>query len=290
MWVAAGTAALGFGSALLGANSADKAASQQKNAMEVQGQLQGYNIDFQEQAYADQQALQQGAITQGRTAYEQSQELAAQQQQAAQDQYNDWEAMFGPIQENLSNYYSSMDPKDFARMGKGTIDEAYQTASDSLQKNLAQRGIQGGGVEAGAQAQLESATALARGQNVINAENTYNQAQQSFLQSGNQQSAAELNYLNSFNPNQTQLGSGMLTNAYGMTPSTAGVSNAFTNSAATAGNQANVYGNQAATGSAAVSSGIGSAMDWGMQAYNNYNGGSNAVPYTPEQRQDWLGS
>lgn len=155
-------------------------------------------------------------------------------------------------------------------MGKGTIDEAYQTASDSLQKNLAQRGIQGGGVEAGAQAQLESATALARGQNTLQSEAAYAQAQQDFLATGNQQSQAEGNYLNSLTPNTDLIGASLVGNAFSMVPNASGVANAANSISNTMTNQASAFTAESAAAATGVSSSIGSAMYWGNQAYDAY--------------------
>ena len=251
--------------------SSSHSASRDQSRLDNMNMLnQMENQRFQQEAYDYAKDMQGQYLDFAGGVYEDAQGLAEQQRVEAQRQYQDWEAMFGPIQENLANYYSSMDPKDFALMGKGTIDEAYQTASDSLQKNLAQRGIQGGGVEAGAQAQLESATALARGQNTLQSEAAYAQAQQDFLATGNQQSQAEGNYLNSLTPNTDLIGASLVGNAFSMVPNASGVANAANSISNTMTNQASAFTAESAAAATGVSSSIGSAMYWGNQAYDAY--------------------
>ena len=268
--MATGMAIASIGSAVLGASASSDASSAASAANDANLALGYEQLAFQRDAYDDQVQNQADYMDFAQGAYNTAQESAEAQRIEAERQYNDWEAMFGPIQENLANYYSSMDPKDFALMGKGTIDEAYQTASDSLQKNLAQRGIQGGGVEAGAQAQLESATALARGQNTLQSEAAYAQAQQDFLATGNQQSQAEGNYLNSLTPNTDLIGASLVGNAFSMVPNASGVANAANSISNTMTNQASAFTAESAAAATGVSSSIGSAMYWGNQAYDAY--------------------
>ena len=63
-------------------------------------------------------------------------------------QYEDWQNIFGPIQDNLSNYYQSLTPDYYEAAGL----EAFQKERDSqmaqLQESLAQRGLSTSGVSA----------------------------------------------------------------------------------------------------------------------------------------------
>ena len=290
-------AAVSIGTAAYGAYSSNKASKNQKNAMNAELQLGRENLAWQKEQYASDQARydeqwdyqtgnQQDAIAQSREQYDQglgfaqdvygsSQDLAEQERAESQRQLNNWEGMFGSMQQNLSDYYQTMDPRDFAARSKGTIDEAYTRSNEALQSSLAQRGIQGGGVEAGSLAQLQSATALARGQAVTQSELAYGQAQQGFLNSGAQQSQAQTNMLNSLNPASATVGAAGVSNAFGNNAvsnamlgspsmgmaSSAGVGNAYNTVGNTYGNQATTYGNQAAMGGKALASGIGSFMD-----------------------------
>lgn len=65
-----------------------------------------------------------------------------------QAQYEDWQNIFGPIQENLSDYYQSLTPDYYEAAGL----EAFQKERDSqmtqLQESLAQRGLSTSGVSA----------------------------------------------------------------------------------------------------------------------------------------------
>jgi len=240
--MATGIAIAGLGTSLLGMSSASKAAKSQERAnaanLAFQKESQEQQLDFDKRVYADTQAEYKLG------------------QQVAQQQYDEWEQTFGSIQENMANYYQAMDPRDFAKFNKATIDDSYQQASESLSKNLAQRGIQGGGVEAGAMSNLESATALQRGQNQIQSEFAYADAQNKFLGSGNAQSQAQTNMLNSYNPAAIGMGAAGINQAYS---NTAGIGNAYAN-------QSNMYGNQAAQGRQDVTGGLQSFMHYGNQA------------------------
>lgn len=75
--------------------------------------------------------------------------------QFAQQQYDDWKDVYGPIQQNLSNYYANLSPEQYITIGNQALEEEYASASTRLSENLAQRGITDSGLAAGMeQAQL----------------------------------------------------------------------------------------------------------------------------------------
>ena len=66
----------------------------------------------------------------------------------AKEQQAKWDATFGPIQENLSNYYQSLDPNDVAAQSVQAIQQSYQASTEQMNQQLAQRGMDTSGVGA----------------------------------------------------------------------------------------------------------------------------------------------
>lgn len=66
----------------------------------------------------------------------------------SKQQYEDWKAVYGPIQNNLSAYYSNLSPDYYATVGLENYETERQSALEDLGASLAQRGIQDSGVAA----------------------------------------------------------------------------------------------------------------------------------------------
>ena len=70
-------------------------------------------------------------------------------------QYTDWDAIYGPIQENLGDYYKKLTPAKVISQGLQAEQKSYQQAVDKLKVSLAQRGIDPtSGVAVGAETAL----------------------------------------------------------------------------------------------------------------------------------------
>lgn len=83
-------------------------------------------------------------------------DAAAAQLAFEQERYDDWQAVYGPIQENLSTYYQNVTPEYYAAMGLETFEQQYQTSMKRLDESFAQRGIDpSSGVAASIEAQAE---------------------------------------------------------------------------------------------------------------------------------------
>jgi len=73
-----------------------------------------------------------------------------------QERYDDWQAVYGPIQDNLSNYYQNVTPEYYAAVGLETFEQQYQTSLQRMDENLAQRGIDpSSGIAASLESQAE---------------------------------------------------------------------------------------------------------------------------------------
>ncbi len=104
-----------------------------------------------------------GALITGAVAYDSAKKAERANEDSlgfAQRQYDDWQQVFGPIQENLSEYYSNLSPDTFAAQGIQYAEEEFAKVDERLSQSLAQRGIQDSGISASLE--RESAYDLAR--------------------------------------------------------------------------------------------------------------------------------
>ena len=164
----------------------------------------------------------------------------------SKQQYDDWQSIYGPIQDNLSSYYKNLSSDTVASLGIQNIEQEYNRSSQLLEQTLAKRGITNSGATTQGVTQLESARMLGRAEVQANAPMVAAQQKQGFLSIGlgaQQQAISGIN------------------NAYGNQVSVLGQQ---------AGNnlaQAQNYTNQAAAGYA----GIGSSIGQGINTYMTYN-------------------
>ena len=81
-----------------------------------------------------------------------------------QERYDDWKATYGDIQDNLSDYFSSLTPEYYATMGLENQEQAFETSMARINESLAQRGITNSAVAASleSQAEIDNAEAKAR--------------------------------------------------------------------------------------------------------------------------------
>lgn len=89
--------------------------------------------------------------------------------QAAKDQlafekqrYDDWKAVYGGIQENLSEFYSNITPEFYETQGLENFRKEQDIAMDRVKTSLAQRGIEDSGVSLALENQMELQGAEAR--------------------------------------------------------------------------------------------------------------------------------
>lgn len=109
----------------------------------------------------------------------------------AREQQAKWDAMFGPVQENLADYYKTLSPESFAAAGLRSIEADFEAIGISTRQNLAQRGLAGSGLEQDLAAQQEIAKAEAKATVRADAPLKVAKAKQSFLNIGLQQAGAD---------------------------------------------------------------------------------------------------
>lgn len=63
------------------------------------------------------------------------------------DQYEDWKNIYGDIQKNLGDYYKTLDGTKITALGLEAQQKEYQSAVQLMEREAAQRGISGSGIE-----------------------------------------------------------------------------------------------------------------------------------------------
>ena len=209
-----GSAVVGAGSSYMAGKSASKSASKASDASAYSAELQY--------------------------------EASMAQLEFAKQQYADWEGIFGPIQQNLSQYYQNLSPDTYSALGIQNIEKQYAQSRQNLDQELAKRGISNSGATVAGLTQLEQASMLGKAEVRTNAPQMVASAKQGFLNAG----------------------LGLQNNLQ------SGISNAYSNQMAVLGQQStnslqqsNMYANQAAQGYA----GIGSSIGAGVNSYMLYN-------------------
>jgi len=186
-------------------------------------------------------------------------EMAQQELDFQKQQYDDWENIFGPIQDNLSSYYQNLSPDSYATRGLQGLQESYSVSKKSLEQSLAQRGISDSGVAAAAMSNLEVQRMLGGAEIKANAEDSVVSQQSSFLGLGlGQQGALQSGIANSY---------GNLSNIYGQ--------QSASNMA-----QSAQYSQQAASSMAGVGTSIGQGISTYMTSQALNNNTNNGVTWT----------
>ncbi len=154
-------------------------------------------------------------------------DMSNQFNQMGQDTLDSWEEMFGGVEQNLSQYYNSLDPVKFAQQTKTSLSEHLDTQLKQYTDTMAARGLMSSGMRS--QAEKETAYQKATGNAAADmaAPEQVAQIQTSWLNRGDQQETVATNQLKT---SADILGMGL--NAE--TNANIGVANAITG----AGNQA----------------------------------------------------
>lgn len=102
----------------------------------------------------------------------------------AKAQYADWLDAFGDIQTNLGEYYENLTPDFYETQALQAFEQEKQFALDSLNADLAQRGIDTSGLAQEIQEDIAFSSAVERARIRAEAPIKTAQAQQEFLQIG----------------------------------------------------------------------------------------------------------
>lgn len=108
----------------------------------------------------------------------------------AKEQYQDWLKIFGPIQDNLSAYYSNLSPARIEAQGKEAIELERSDWISRIEESFAARGLTGSAMEGSALADVERQTAMGKAGVAATAEDTAAQKKLGFLTLGYGQNPA----------------------------------------------------------------------------------------------------
>lgn len=78
------------------------------------------------------------------------------------EQWDEWQATYGPIEDSLANYYNTLTPSFRATQGLEAHEKEMNRAMKNLNENLAQRGIATSGIAAQQQTDMSIASAEER--------------------------------------------------------------------------------------------------------------------------------
>lgn len=98
--------------------------------------------------------------------------------------YDDWQNIFGGLQENLSNYYNSISPDYYTAAGLEAFEQEREAQMTRLNETLAQRGLQNSGLAATAKREDAISSAEARASIRREAPRQAREDQSRFLQIG----------------------------------------------------------------------------------------------------------
>jgi len=146
-----------------------------------------------------------GAVTSHKASKAQKEALNAQKDASAaqlafaQQQYEDWQSIFGPIEQHLSHYYNTLHPDTIEALGISKIEKAYNEGLKQLDRQIAQRGLSNSGVEAQGLTQLDQAKAADKATLRMQAPQIVANEKMKFLGLGlGNQNALSANVLNSY--------------------------------------------------------------------------------------------
>lgn len=156
-------------------------------------------------------------------------QLAFEKEQYA-TQLTRWDSTYGSVEQNLADYYSNLDSSYYATRGLEAFQQEQDQALTAVRENLAQRGLATSGTAAAAEITSASQTATTRAGIRAEAEDTVRDQQLNFLSVG-----------------------------MGNKPTSAGVSNAYSNITGVAGQQASIAASSAQQQAAASNQALSNA-------------------------------
>lgn len=106
------------------------------------------------------------------------------QMQFEYDKLAEWEEAYGPIEDNLSQYYQNLTPEYYEVQGLEAFEQEQQQSLQTVRENLAQRGIGDSGIAAQAEIQFGQQEALGRAKIRTEAPRKVAEEQARFLQVG----------------------------------------------------------------------------------------------------------
>lgn len=101
-----------------------------------------------------------------------------------QQQYYDWKRIFGPVERNLSDYYSNLSQDQYVAQNLESFQTELQKATDQMRTQMEQRGLYGSGVASQAEETLALQKAVGKAGIRVNAPADWAKQQEAFLATG----------------------------------------------------------------------------------------------------------
>lgn len=117
------------------------------------------------------------------------------------EQYQDWKDIYGPIQENLGDYYNELDGDKLTALGLENQQREFQAAVKLIEKDAAQRGLVNSGAEFAAKSTATFQNAEARARIRSSSEERANEQKLAFLGIGLNQGQGHLSNINAASSN-----------------------------------------------------------------------------------------
>jgi len=185
-----------IGSAVIGGisswNEADKASDAAEASMELSQENLALSVDAaEEQLQYSRDAMDQ-YITSTQANIGVMEELdwgggSREGIEFAQTMMDDWEGTFGGIQDNLSEYYSNLDPTKFATQSKATLTRSMDKQMQQFNETMASSGLQSAGMKQQTAKEAMFRTAEGSAQIDIDAPEQVAGMQRDFLATGERQ-------------------------------------------------------------------------------------------------------
>ena len=113
-----------------------------------------------------------------------AEDAAAQQVAFERERYDDWKDTYGTVEDNLSEYFSTLTPDFYAAQGLENFQKEQTTALERVRENYAQRGISDSGLAAATEADFAISGAESRAKIRAEAPHKAREDQLRFLQVG----------------------------------------------------------------------------------------------------------
>ena len=186
-------------------------------------------------------------------------EIAAEYGQYANDVWNQWEQMYGPLEKNLVDYYNNLDPEKYSTQWKAGVEQELNKQFKQFEETAAQSGLYTSGMRQQAQKEMAFKQAQANAMADIQAPDYVAQQKQQFYGNfGAPQKATAQGLLGQSILNEANLlnmGVGQQMNAR------TGMMNMATNQANQYMDAANMYGRSAAGYGQAAGNMFGQGMN-----------------------------
>lgn len=130
--------------------------------------------------YSGAEALAEASIE----AAQLSADISKEQLEFSKEQYEDWKAIYGPLQEDLGTYFKNISGDTISAKQISEIQRASQQSQQQTEQLLAQRGLSGSGLEAAALMQNQFSTSMAKASARANADQLAAQQKMGFLGMG----------------------------------------------------------------------------------------------------------